>query len=99
MDSKTWTFVDPPETEAITLARILDGQVPILLVTHDADEESSWQFLDGEQIFEDDGAVILLGEAVQFDPRLLELADLPPGWHARRSSIDQPWTRAEGEPF
>lgn len=97
-DPTTWTFADPPETEVITLDRILDGRSPILLVTHDDDEESSWQFLDGEQIFEDDGVMVLLGELAQLDPSLLELSDLPQGWHARRASADQPWTRAEGEP-
>jgi hypothetical protein len=97
-DSNTWPFEDPAETEVITLDRILDGRSSILLVTHDADEESSWQFLDGEQVFEDNGVTVLLGEIVQFDPSLLDLADLPCGWHARRDSADQPWTRAEGEP-
>ena len=96
--SEAWPFPDPPDTEAITLRRILEGRTPILLVTHDADEESSWQFLDGEQIFEDDGIPILLGEIVQFDPSLLELGDLPAGWHARRDACDRPWIRIEGEP-
>jgi hypothetical protein len=28
------------------------------------------------------------------DPSVLELADLPPGWHAWRRSRDAPWQRA-----
>ena len=98
IDADTWPFEDRAETEVITLDRILDGRAPILLITHDADEESSWQFLDGEQIFEDDGVTVLLGEIVQFDPSLLDIADLPRGWQARRDSADSPWIREEGEP-
>src|SRR6185312_10616906 len=73
-----WPFADPPETEVITLERIVRLHSSVLLVTHDEDDdESSWQFLDGEQVFEDDGVTILLGEMVQFEPRIVELADLP----------------------
>jgi hypothetical protein len=96
---EAWPFSDPPETEVITLERILDGRSPNMLVTHDEDDdESSWQFLDGEQVFEDDGVTVLLGEMVQFDPRIIELADLARGWHARRSDPGQPWGRSSGEP-
>jgi hypothetical protein len=95
MDS-TWTFADPEETEVITLDRILRGQSSILLVTHDA-EDGAWQFLDGEHVFEEDGAVVGLGEMVAFDPSLAELADLPEGWFAWRPDRDHPWRRAEGE--
>jgi len=90
-----WPFAEPPDEEVVTLDRIVRGEAPILLVARDDD---GWQLLDGEQIFEEDGEVILLGEALQLDPSLAGLADLPVGWHARRAAVDQPWTRAEGEP-
>lgn len=95
MDPSQWPFEEPADDVAITLDRITTGESPILLVARDDD---GWQFLDGEHIFEDDARIVLLGEAVQFDPSLLELADLPIGWHARRASPADPWTRAEGEP-
>jgi hypothetical protein len=83
----------------ITPERILDQRSPILLVTHHEDDDgNSWQFLDGEQIFEDDGVTVLLGEMVQFDPRHADLANLPRGWHVRRVAIDQPRIRAAGDP-
>src|SRR5208283_4653312 len=77
--------------------RILRGYSSLVLVTHDA-EDGGWQFLDGEHVFEEDGAIVLLGEMVQFDPSLLELADLPVGWCAWREAPDRPWHRAQGEP-
>jgi hypothetical protein len=92
-----WPFNEPEDTEVITLERIVRGGSPILLVTHDA-EDGCWQFLDGEHIFEEDGEVLCLGEIVQFDPTLCQLADLPAGWYAWRFSPDQAWRRAEGEP-
>jgi hypothetical protein len=92
-----WTFTDPESNDAITLERILRGESPILLVTHDA-EDGNWQFLDGEQVFEEDGVVVQLGEMVQFDPSLSSLADLPTGWYAWRPGPGEPWNRAEGEP-
>ncbi len=90
-----WPFDEPPDDEAVTLDRIVRGESPILLVARDDD---GWQFLDGEHVFEEDGEVVLLGEALQLDPSLADLADLPVGWHARRPDVGQPWTRAEGEP-
>jgi predicted adenylyl cyclase CyaB len=93
-----WRFVDPQQTEVITLGRILRGESSVMLVTHDADD-GGWQFLDGEHVFEDDGLVVCLGEMVQFDASLVELGDLPPGWYAWRTTPDQPWQSAEGEPL
>ena len=52
-----WNFAEPEETEVITLDRILQRRSCVLLVTHD-EEDGAWQFLDGEHIFEDDGAVV-----------------------------------------
>ncbi|HMF35203.1 MAG TPA: class IV adenylate cyclase [Isosphaeraceae bacterium] len=92
-----WRFADSQDTVALTLERILRGDSSLVLVTHDA-EDGGWQFLDGEHVFEEDGATVLLGEMVQFDPGLLELADLPEGWCAWRAAPDRAWQRAQGEP-
>jgi hypothetical protein len=92
-----WPFPDREDTEVITLGRILRGDSPLLLVSHDEDD-GGWQFLDGEHVFEEDAALVCLGEMVQFDPSLRELADLPAGSYAWRASRDRPWSRAAGEP-
>jgi predicted adenylyl cyclase CyaB len=92
----TWPFEEPEGTEVITLERILRGASSVLLVTHDEDD-GAWQFLDGEHVFEDDGAVVCLGEMVQFDPSLGELGDLAVGWYAWREEPGRPWRRAAGE--
>ncbi len=95
--SGSWSFADPETTEVITLERILRGESLLALVTHDLDD-GSWQFLDGEHVFEEDAVVVLLAEMVQFDPSLVELADLPPGSYALRADAAGPWSRASGEP-
>src|SRR4051794_39612985 len=92
-----WTFPDPEGTEVITLERILRGDSPVLLVCHDREDEG-WQFLDGEHVFEEDGAAVYLGDMLQLDPSLAALADLPAGWYAWREAPGHPWRRAEGEP-
>jgi hypothetical protein len=91
-----WPFDDPEDTEVFCLTRILRGTCPLLLVTHEEDD-GSWQFLDGEHVFEKDAAIVCLGEMVQFDPSLRELAGLPLGWYAWRAGPDQTWQRAKGE--
>jgi hypothetical protein len=67
------------------------------LVTHDQDD-GGWQFMDGEHVFEDDAVVLTLGEMSQFDPSILELADLPEGNYAWRAATNRPWIRGVGEP-
>jgi hypothetical protein len=93
----SWPFADPEETVVIVLDRILRGESVLRLVTHDEDD-GAWQFLDGDHVLEDDAVVVALAEMAQFDPGVLELADLPPGWHAWRDGPDQPWQRTQGDP-
>jgi hypothetical protein len=93
----SWPFSDPPDTEVITLSRILKGDAPLRLVTHDEDD-GSWQFLDGEHVFEEDAAVVSLGFMAMLDPSILDLGDLPIGWRAYRDDANQPWRKDAEEP-
>lgn len=95
--NETWPFDEPEDTEAVTMGRILRGEAPLRLVTHDADD-GTWQFLDGEHVFEEDAEAVLLGEMVQFDPSVREITDLPRGWYAWRPAAAEPWRREAGEP-
>ncbi len=92
-----WQFDDPPYLEVISLSRILSGGSSVRLVTRDNDD-GSWQFLDGEHVFEREAIVVTLGEMIDFDATLAELAELPIGWYAWRASGELPWKRVEGEP-
>ena len=90
-DEQDWPFDQPPNAAAITLRAVLDG-APILLVSHDADDDG-WQFLDGSAVDIDNAALISMAEAVALDPSIREVADLRPGWTAWRSAPGAPWQR------
>ena len=71
-----WPFDDPPHVATITVRSIIDGQTPILLVYHDA-EDGGWQFLDGRESTMTDARLVSLQDMVERDHSLCELADLP----------------------
>jgi hypothetical protein len=90
-DEQDWPFDQAPNVGAITVRAVLEG-APILHVSHDADDHG-WQFLDGRDADVAEARLIGMHEALKLDPSLREIADLPPGWVARRSSRDAPWDR------
>jgi hypothetical protein len=89
-----WPFKEPAETRVSTTRFVLDEDFPILIVLHRHD--GGWEFLCGTTEKSKDAREILLGEALELDPRLLEVADLPNGWRAFRDSPEAPWMQ---EPF
>lgn len=86
-----WPFKEPESVAVITLARVVDGSQPILIVVHD--EDGDWQFLDGGKVTEQDAATVSLKRVVDLEPAIKDLADLPLGWTAERAATDQPWKR------
>jgi len=88
-----WSFDQPPNCGVITLRKIMEHGKPILLVSHDEDDHG-WQFLDGsENPDEADAVHVCLSHVVETDQTLIELADLPPGWQAWRTSLQDKWVR------
>ena len=90
--TEPWPFADAPNTTTITTVHVLDGRLPICLVTHDADD-GTWQFLCGTTNAPADGRVVGLDCILGLDPELAELADLPLGWRAWRERPGAPWHR------
>ncbi|MGE0455673.1 MAG: hypothetical protein AB7O37_13775 [Vicinamibacteria bacterium] len=90
-----WPFDQAPDVAAITSAAVLDGS-PILLVVHYS-EDDSWAFLEGDHFEATDGRVIGMKTAIGIDPTLAGIADLSPGWVARRDFVGGSWTR-EADP-
>jgi len=91
-----WRFDQPKNCAAITVRQIIHENHPVLYVTHDADDHG-WQFLTLDVPRQEDGKVVALGEMIEMDPTLNDLADLPPGWHAWRKSPRDPWIREVNE--
>lgn len=89
-----WPFSDPKNLSVITPKQIVYDGDPILHVSHDIDDEG-WQFLGWGDAIEKDAMVVALSEMVEIDPSIIELADLPLGWHAWRKSQQEPWQRSK----
>ena len=87
-----WPFDQPRNCAVYTIRQIVEFIEPILHVTHDLDDDE-WQFLGQGDAQIDDLLIVGLGEIVDRDSSLRELADLPAGWRAWRSSPDEPWIR------
>lgn len=95
-----WHFDQPPNSMAVTVLRVMKGLDPITLVSHEA-EDHGWQFLNtgnGAAFDMADAALVCLSNIVKLDPSVQEVADLPPGWQARRTSLGAPWHREPNLP-
>ena len=83
-------MIEPGMLANVT-AQVLERAEPILHAVHD--ENGEWQFIGSSDGTVENGRVIALREAVELDPSVLQLADMPVGWHAFRDSPERPWTR------
>jgi len=89
----TWPFDEPTNLAVFSVATVLEGKVPIGLVTHD-DDDGTWQFLPSAGVDEQSEAVVVaLEEIYRQDPSVGDLADLPYGWRAWRECAESPWHR------
>jgi hypothetical protein len=88
-----WPFDQPRNCASFVTREVMDREEPILLVTHDSDDHG-WQFIGSSDGTPENARIIALHEAVALDPSVVELADLPPGWHAQRDAVGEPWIRA-----
>jgi hypothetical protein len=91
-----WPFDQARNVAAITTRQVIEQKLPILVVTHYSDDDS-WGFVCGTTDATEDGRVIAMGEALEIDPTLREIADLPPGWTARRKKPGATWQRVRNE--
>jgi hypothetical protein len=90
---ENWPFDDPPNLAVITTRDVTEQGSPILLVSHD-EEDEGWQFLPSGPVLEEDARVVALRKIWQLDPSIAELADLPLGWQASRNTPRDPWRRS-----
>jgi hypothetical protein len=87
-----WPFDDPPNVAVVTTRDVTEDKVPILFVSHDRDD-GAWQFLTGGPVLEENAQVVALRRIWLLDPSVGQLADLPMGWQAFRSSPLDPWRK------
>ncbi len=85
-------FKEKGNTMVITTKDILLRTRPILLVSHDF-EDGMWEFLDGDDVDENNACIVSLDEILRIDGSLNALHDLPLGWIAYRNDINDVWKR------
>jgi hypothetical protein len=90
--SNNWLFDQPPNCAVITLRQIMNGEQPILYISHDSDD-GGWQFLSQETPEVEDCILVSLKRIVEHDSSVLAVANLPLGWCAERASIQESWRR------
>ena len=87
-----WLFDQPPNCATFSVRQVFKAGEPILHVFHDEDDHG-WQFLGRGDDELADAMVVCLSEVLKLDPSVREVADLPPGWHAWRQAVGEPWSR------
>jgi hypothetical protein len=92
METESWPFDQPRNCAVFTTREVMEREEPILLVSHDV-EDHAWQFIGPTDGTLENARIIALQEAVELDPSLLELSDLPVGWQAVRQSRGDVWAR------
>ena len=91
-----WPFDQAPDVAAVTTRQVIEQKLPILCVRHYSDDHS-WAFVCGTTDVTEDGRVIAMSEALEIDPTLGAIADLPPGWTAHREKVGGSWQRVHDE--
>lgn len=91
-----WPFDQGRNVAAITTRQVVHDGLPVLVVTHYADDHS-WAFICGTTNESDDVMFISMERALSLDPSLVSIADLPPGWTATRDTVDADWVRIKDE--
>ena len=84
-------FQEPDNTAVFTTKYVITERQPITYVTHE--EDGAWQFFSSDEFesFKEIAMIVGLGEIVDLDPSLSQLAGLPVGYYAIRETINDEW--------
>ena len=85
-----WRFDQDQNAAAITTRQVIRDNLPILCVIHYSDDHS-WAFTCGTTNESEDAMIVGMGEILERDSSLHEIADLPTGWSAHRESVGGKW--------
>lgn len=84
-------FTEPLSTAVFTSVFVIEGNQLITNVSHEL-EDSAWQFHSNDQLEGTHNArVVGLGQIIEMDSSLLEIANLPLGYKATRNSANAEW--------
>ena len=91
-----WIWDQAPDTATLTTKQVVEQGLPVLVVTHFADDHS-WAFTCGVTDNPDDAMVVAMETVLNLDKTLSEVIDLEPGWSAYRNSVGELWTFEEDD--
>ena len=85
-------FKDGLNTAVFTTIYVVKEKKEITYVTHEM-EDGAWQFFSNDDFdkFEDVAMIVSLGELIQIDRSVLDIAQLPLGYIATRQSVNDKW--------
>lgn len=87
-----WPFDQTPGVAAITSTHITREGKSVMLVTH-YEHDHSWGFQSGLPVTMVEAQLVAMKTVFGFDPTIVEIADLEPGWSAERQHVGGPWRR------
>lgn len=79
-------------TTCIQTLEVFERREPVLLVSHDADD-GLWQLIGATDADSNTGRIGHLHHAIDDDPTLIDVLDLPPGGSAQRTHLSGAWDR------
>ena len=88
---------EPLDPVCITVDEIVEKKRPILLVYHEDIGHGGWSFLDGFDVSGRKPMVIPKEIMLTIDPSIECLLEMPEGYVASRSSVDEEWVITEIE--
>ena len=91
-----WPFDQERNVATVTTRQVVKDNFPILSVAHYSDDHS-WAFTCGTTNKSEDLMLVGMGEVVDLDDTLYEIADLPLGWCADRETVGGEWSRYKDE--
>jgi hypothetical protein len=93
MIKKDYKFNEPETSACFVCDHVINRTRPILLVTHDEDDEYEyWQFLCGESDHDESNIkIISIKQATEIDSSINDLHEMPLGVSADRKSINDKW--------
>lgn len=85
-------FKESGNTAVFTTKYVVIDKKDITTVSHEK-EDGAWQFFSDDPLdnFEDVVKVVGLGEIIKLDSTVLELADMPEGFTAKRKHKGDDW--------
>jgi len=101
IDQLSSSFDISENSMVITSSYVTSREMPILLVTHeydDEDDEYIWQFHCGNGDYTIERMqLVRLSTILNIDPSILTVANLAVGYQAKRTSPDDDWTLSQVE--